>query len=125
MKKHLQFIGMGAGLLVLFFAFVPGMMDDEIPKDVNEVLMTSCYGCHNNDGKNKDAVEALNFDQWNEYRVTKKVGLLDKIKEVVEEDKMPPSKFVEQQPDKKPTEVQKELITDWTKEASDALMGAK
>lgn len=122
MKKSFLLIGSVAGLLLLFLAFIPTKMDGEIPEEVNEVLMTSCYGCHNTGGKNKDAVEALNFDQWGEYRVTKKVGLLDKMGEVVEEEKMPPSKFLEHYPDKKPSDAQRKLIVDWTRDASDQLM---
>ena len=65
---------------------------------------------------------ALNFEKWDDYKLTKKIGLLDKIGEMVGEGKMPPAKFLERKPESKPSEKQKELVLHWAEKESTDLM---
>lgn len=114
---------MAGGLFFLSQAFsLNNRPVGEIPEEVGKILVSSCYDCHSSDANSKDAREALNFEQWDEYRVTKKIGLLGKICELVEEDKMPPKKYLGFKPDRKLSDSQKQLICDWTGKESSALM---
>ncbi len=123
MKKSIVIIGLAGGLFFLFQAFsVKIEAAGEIPEEVNKVLETSCIGCHSTGARNEDGPKALNFEKWDEYKLTKQIGLLGKIGELVEEDKMPPAKFIEHRPEAKLTESQKKLIFDWTEKESSHLM---
>ncbi|MEN8227463.1 MAG: heme-binding domain-containing protein [Bacteroidota bacterium] len=123
MKKGLILIVMAGGFFFLFQSFNSTTNPDgEIPKEVNEVLVSSCYDCHSTTAKNQDARDALNFEKWDEYRVTKKIGLLGKTGELIEEEKMPPAKYLGFKPDRKLSETQKQMLLDWTKKESSALM---
>ena len=123
MKKVLVLIVMVGGLFSLFQSFNPNTNPaGEIPEEVNKVLVSSCYDCHTTNAKNQDARDALDFEKWDDYRVTKKIGLLGKINQLVEEDKMPPAKYLGFKPDRKLSEMQKQLISDWTRKESSALM---
>lgn len=110
--------------LSLSFSPVPNSVG-EIPDEVSKVLTSSCYGCHSSDAKNKDAREALNFEEWENYRPTKKIGLLGDICKLVKENKMPPERFLTNNPDKKLTEEQGKLICDWTEKEAAKLMGGE
>lgn len=124
MRKSIVLISMAGGLFFLSQAFsLNSKPDGEIPEEVTKLLVSSCYDCHSSDASNDDARKALNFEQWDEYRVTKKIGLLGKICELVEEDKMPPKKYLGFKPDRKLSASQKQLICDWTEKESSALMG--
>lgn len=107
----------------MFQSFYPKLkVASEIPEDVQKVLSNSCVGCHSTDARSKDAREALDFEKWDEYRVTKKIGLLGDIGKLVDEDKMPPEKFLNSRPEKKLTPDQKKLVMEWAKKESDKLM---
>ena len=95
MRKSIVLIILIGGLFFLSQAFsLNNKPAGEIPEEVNEMFVSSCYDCHSSDAKNKDAREALNFESWNEYRTTKKIGMLGKICELVEKEKMPPAKYL-------------------------------
>ena len=123
MKRSILKIILVGGIFVLFQAFNLNTTNvGEIPEEVNKALEASCYDCHTTGAKNKDAREALNFEKWDDYRVTKKIGLLGKICELVEEEKMPPAKYLNFNPGKKLSAAQKQLICDWAEKESSALM---
>jgi hypothetical protein len=124
MRKSTLLILLAGGLFFLSQAFgLTSKPAGEIPEEVHKVLMLSCYNCHATDAKNKDAREALNFEKWDDYRITKKIGLLGKICELVEKDKMPPAKYLASKPDRKLSDSQKKMICDWTVKESSDLMG--
>jgi hypothetical protein len=54
--------------------------------------------------------------------VIKKIGILSKMGEVVEEDKMPPQKYLNNKPQAKLSETQKKQFLDWTSKESGRLM---
>jgi len=123
MKIKGIFILLVGAALVLFQSFLLNRKaSPEIPEEVQKVLVSSCYDCHTSAGQNEDAKKALNFEEWDDYRLTKQVTVLGNMAKVIEEDKMPPGKYLEFKPDRKLSEEQKELIIDWTDEAADALM---
>lgn len=125
MKKRIALIVIAGGLFILFQASRPDPnLIPQIPEEVNTILVASCYDCHTTGAKSEDALKAVNFSEWEEYRVSKKVAVLGDIAKVVEKDKMPPGKWVDRNPDKKLSETQKKLITDWAREASEKLLGA-
>jgi hypothetical protein len=121
-NKKVLILLAGAVLFLLQSFLVNRNVNPEVPEEVNQILVSSCYDCHSSAGQNDDAKKALNFESWDDYRLTKQIGLLGEIAEVIGEDKMPPSKYLEFKPDRKLSESQKELILKWTDEASDALM---
>jgi Haem-binding domain len=123
MKKQIVSIVM-AGVFFLFLqSFVPENTNEKsFPDDIGMLIESSCYDCHAKGSKSEDALKAVNFSDWEDYRITKKIGMLEKICEVVEEDKMPPKKYLENKPDRKMSDAQKKLLCEWTKKESDKLM---
>ena len=125
MKKQMVFVLLGGMGLLLFLSFNMGRTSkDVIPEEIGAILKSACYDCHSTGAKSEDALKAVQFDVWDDYRVTKKIGTLGKMAEVVGEGKMPPKKYLEHKPDRKLTEDQKKLLLDWTKKESESLMQA-
>ncbi len=125
MKKQIAWVLVGGMGLLLFLSFNLGRTADKVfPEEIGAILESSCYDCHTTGAKSKDALKAVQFDLWDDYRVTKKIGLLGEICEMVEEGKMPPQKYLEHKPDRKLTEAQKKQLCDWTRKESDRLMQA-
>ncbi len=123
MKNKGWLILLVGGVLLLMQSFLLSRKaSPEIPEEVKNVLVHSCFDCHSPAGRNEDARKALNFEEWDSYRLTKQIGLLGDIAEVMKKDKMPPAKYLEFKPDRKLSESQKELILNWANEASEALM---
>lgn len=125
MKKRIALIVIAGGMFVLFQASRPDPeLIPQIPEEVSTILESSCYNCHTTGSKSEDALKAVNFSDWEAYRVSKKVAVLGDIGKVIEKGKMPPEKFLDNNPDKKLSDAQKKSIIDWTKEASDKLLEA-
>ena len=125
MKKRIALIVIAGGMFILFQSNRPDPeLISQMPEEVSEVLESKCYGCHTTGSKSEDALKAVNFSDWADYRVSKQVAVLGDISSVIEKGKMPPEKYLKNNPDKKLSDVQKKLIRDWTKEASDKLLGA-
>jgi uncharacterized membrane protein len=96
----------------------------EIPETVKAVIDNKCYGCHNPNSKGEKSKKKLNWDNFTngEYSDVKLYIKLDKIEELVSENKMPPAKFLEHYPDKKVTPEEKELLINWAKGQKEILM---
>ena len=125
MKKRIALIFIAGGMFILFQSNLPDPeLIAQMPEEVSTVLESKCYGCHTTGAKSEDALKAVNFTEWENYRTSKQVAVLGDISNVVEKGKMPPEKYLKNNPEKELTEVQKKLILDWTKEASDKLLGA-
>lgn len=95
----------------------------QIPADVQKVLDNSCVGCHTSDSKNVKAKQKLKFEDLTSMKSYKLSGKLSDIAKEIEEDKMPPSKFLENYPDKKLSAEDKALVLNWAKETSAKLAG--
>lgn len=123
MKKHMYFLVFaGMGFLLFSSLSQEAAPNSDFPEEIDLILKTSCFDCHNEEARSEDAKKAVQFDLWNDYRVIKKIGILSKMAEVVEEDKMPPQKYLKNKPDAQLSESQKELFLDWTEKESGRLM---
>jgi len=126
MKKYgffLLFFAMAAFLISATLISNSSRSPEGLPDDISKIVENSCYGCHNTDSKNEDAKEELDFNTLNDLKKVKKITTLRDIAEVLEENEMPPKKFLEKYPDKKPTEKEKATLIKWAKKESEALIG--
>ncbi len=124
MKKVILLLVPAALLFFVFQSFIFNLQaGSDFPADVKEVLKTSCYDCHSKDASNKKGTLALNFDKWDDYKLTKRISKLDAICEVIEEGKMPPEKHLKGYPDKALRDDQKALICNWVEDESAKLIG--
>lgn len=94
----------------------------EIPDDVNKILDKSCFGCHNVDAKSEDARDALLIDELPNLKKHKIVAKLDGIAAVVKDGDMPPSKFLENYPEKALTADESKRLSEWALQAAEDLM---
>lgn len=82
-------------------------------KKVNAVIQEKCYGCHSEQGRSDKAKEKLMWDNVPGMDADGQAHILEEILEVVEEGSMPPSRFLENNPDKKLTDDEKALMEKW------------
>lgn len=94
----------------------------KMPDDVKAIIDKSCFGCHNNDSKNDKAKEKLNLSTFDSLTKNKMIAGLKEIAEVVEENEMPPAKFLEKYPDKKLTDAEKQVLMNWANNEAKGLM---
>lgn len=94
----------------------------DLPDEILTLVENSCFNCHTSGAKSEDALKALNFDEWNDLKPTKKVSVLNKIQEVMKESKMPPQKYLEKYPEKSISEEDRNTIMNWAKEETAKLM---
>ena len=93
-----------------------------IPDDINQIFEKSCFGCHNVESSSDKAQKKLLIDQLTELSKAKLVAALDDIVEVLEENEMPPEKFLTKYPDKALTENEAKRLKEWANEAAEGLM---
>jgi hypothetical protein len=96
--------------------------EPQYPEKTGALIMASCYDCHTTGAKAKEALDALNFKTFNEYRITKRIGLLNEICEKITGGHMPPKKFLRNHPEKALSETDIDLICDWTRKTAAKLM---
>lgn len=131
--NHMKTKSLIPGIIFLFvftfsisFANNPVKVEGEkMPDNVKTIVDKSCYGCHNSDSKNKDAKEEFNFDKMEGLSFIKKVSAYKNIGETVEENEMPPKKFLSKYPDKKLTQKEKETLITWAKKEAELLVKSK
>jgi hypothetical protein len=123
MKKKIVILVAVGVLFLAFQSFRPDRVSGPVlPEDVTSILKTSCFTCHTTGGNAEKALEAVNFEDWDSYRLTKKVSILGEMTEVLEEGKMPPAKFLERNPEAALSDAQREFLVDWAKQESDKMM---
>lgn len=93
-----------------------------MPDNVKALIEKSCFGCHNTDSKNDKAKEKLDLKTFDALVKKEMIHALGEIAETVEENEMPPAKFLEKFPDKKLTDAEKKILIDWAKSEGKALM---
>jgi len=94
----------------------------KMPDDVKAIIEKSCFGCHNTDSKNDKAKEKLDLKTLDSLTKNKMIASLKEITETIEENEMPPAKFLEKNPDKKLTDAEKKILMDWANSEAKALM---
>lgn len=117
-------------LVVLLFASVSVSASEKpqplkpvnMPDDIKSIIDKSCFGCHNTDSKNDKAKEKLDLKTIDSLDKSKMIHALKEIAEVVEENDMPPAKFLEKFPDKKLTDAEKKKLMDWANSEAKAMM---
>ena len=119
----------GLFLTFVFTSFILTASESEpqnpptkMPDNVKAIIDKSCFACHNSDSENEDAREELNFTTFDKLSKIGKIGALKHIGETVEEGEMPPRRFLERNPDKKLTENEVKVLTDWVKKEATALV---
>jgi len=93
-----------------------------MPGDVKAIIDKSCFGCHNNDSKNDKAKEKLNLSTFDTLTKNKMIAAYKGMAEAVEENEMPPAKFLEKFPDKKLTDTEKKVLMDWANNEAKSLL---
>lgn len=99
-----------------------GSKTPAMPNNVKAIIEKSCIGCHNTDSKNDKAKEALDLKTMESLSKQKMIHALKEIGETVEENEMPPAKFLEKNPDKKLTDAEKKILLEWAKSEAKSLM---
>ena len=131
MKKNILFILLPFMAVVVLVAaqnnpLAPVTPQEELssdwPEEVKDLIKTSCYDCHTKDASGEKSKKALNFSTWEDYKLTKKIGKLNDISEVLKEKKMPPKKYLEKFPDKALSDKQIGVITNWANAEAEKLM---
>lgn len=86
-----------------------------IPEEVQTIIDNKCYGCHNTESRGDKSKKKLNFDYFTngEYSKGKIISKLGKIKETLDENEMPPEKYLAKKPEKKLTADEKTILENW------------
>ncbi|HYQ57196.1 MAG TPA: heme-binding domain-containing protein [Draconibacterium sp.] len=95
---------------------------EPLPAKVKTIVDNSCFGCHNTDSRNEDAKKALDFMKLDSLSTVKMIHAYKEIGEVLEENEMPPKRFLERFPDRALNDADKKLLLDWSKEQTEALV---
>ncbi len=95
----------------------------EFPEEVQSILDNKCMTCHNTEAKNFKSKSKLNFDKFSngDYSKGKAGKKLGKITKKINENKMPPEKYLNKNPDKKLSKEESELLKGWAKEQKEIL----
>ncbi|WP_297086348.1 heme-binding domain-containing protein [uncultured Draconibacterium sp.] len=93
-----------------------------MPENVKAVIDKSCFGCHNTDSKNEDGKDALDFKKLESLSKIKQISAYKEISEVVEENDMPPKKFLERFPEKALSDADKKVLIEWSKKEAETLV---
>lgn len=114
------------------------LMVNEMPENVRNLLLVSCYDCHSNNTEypwyNKvqpmawlladhitDGKEELNFSTWEEYSSRRKNSKLKSIISQIEDDEMPLTSYTFVHRDAVLSKAEKILIMDYMKNLKDNL----
>lgn len=133
MKPHGIFLALAGLVLATFFiqAKKPAtvgrnhLMADtviEFTPEVRSIIDQKCLGCHNPDAKNEKAKEKLQWDAIAKLSKAKQIAIMDEVLEVLEKGSMPPEKFLANRPEKKLTEDEVKLLTEWANANADRLL---
>ena len=97
----------------------------EIPANIQSILEEKCLECHTSEAKGSKSKLKLNFDKFTngDYSTGKLVSKFRKITKQLNNNKMPPKKYLGKHPDKKLTAEESKLIIDWATEQSNTLAG--
>jgi len=129
MKKKILLYGI---TIIFLYACFPGFANEKPAKDpykmpdqVKAIVEKSCFGCHNTASKNEDAKEELDFKKFDNLSTIQKISAYKNIAETVEEESMPPKKFLNRYPERKLTDEEKKVLIDWAKKEAMELVKTK
>jgi len=83
-----------------------------IPAAVTSIMERSCIGCHSDDG-NTLAKMHFNFTRWNEYSPEEQASTGQDICKMLNKGKMPPKKFLKNNPEAKLSDGEKTTVCNW------------
>ena len=113
------------------------IQQNNVSSEVESVLKTSCFDCHSNHTNYpfyaqvapisfwinhhvEEGKEHLNFSDWNNYSIKKKLHKLDEIIEEIDEHEMPLGSYTLIHHDAKLKEESSKLLINWSKELQNA-----
>ena len=113
------------------------IQQNNVSPEVESVLKTSCFDCHSNHTNYpfyaqvapisfwinhhvEEGKEHLNFSDWNNYSIKKKLHKLDEIIEEIDEHEMPLGSYTLIHRDAKLNEESSNLLINWSKELQNA-----
>lgn len=108
------------------------------PEEVKKLITTSCYDCHSNTTKYpwysnvapiswwladhiEEGREELNFSEWADYSLKKKIHKMEECWEMIEEGEMPLESYLITHGDAVLTADEKELLIEWFKSIETSL----
>lgn len=94
----------------------------EYPAGIKTIIDKSCYGCHSAESKNDKGKEKLDFDQLSTLPATKQIAAYNHIAETLEEQEMPPQKFLERFPDKALSTEESEALKAWVEQEVQSIL---
>lgn len=114
------------------------MVVNNVPKEVERIITTSCYDCHSNNTEypwyNKlqpvawfleDHVahgkEELNFNEWADYSTRRKNSKLKSINSQIEDEEMPLWSYTLIHREAELSEDEKKIVLDWVSKLKDSL----
>lgn len=99
---------------------IPGQAFD-VPENIQLILDNHCLQCHGTEGSAKAKMK-WNYDKMSDLKVSKMVSKLSKISDEVNEEKMPPKKYLKKHPEKKLSPEDKKLLIDWAETTAQSLI---
>ena len=108
------------------------ILQNNVSSEVESILKTSCFDCHSNHTSYpfyaqvapisfwinhhvEEGKEHLNFSDWNNYSIKKKLHKLDEIIEEIKEHEMPLRSYTLLHTDAKLNEEASKLLVNWSK----------
>lgn len=109
-----------------------------VPKNVKNILRTSCYDCHSNytnypwysniqparflmESHIKEGKENLNFNEWGNYSSRKQKNKLDRIVKEIKSNEMPLASYTLIHKNAILSSSQKQEVMNWIEKTSDSL----
>ena len=114
------------------------LANNDVPKNIEKILRTSCYDCHSNETvypwysyvspvkflvskDTRNGRKHLNFSKWEDYSKADKLEALDDIGEEVEEGEMPMKIYPITHPDAKLSDADRETLILWAENFAESL----
>ncbi len=97
----------------------------DIPDDVKSIIDNKCISCHSDESKSYKAKMKINFEKFTngKYSNGKLVSKFGKIAKKLNANKMPPEKYLVENPDKKLTDDETKLLLSWASDQRKILAG--
>ena len=109
-----------------------------VPRDVENILKTSCYNCHSNNtvypwyaevqpvawwlnGHIQNGKKDLNFSEFGTYRIRRQYKKLEEIDDLVKDNKMPLDSYLWIHKNAKLNDDQKKVISNWVTTVRDTI----